>query len=73
MIDVAIEDTLFGHGIKEGELRQTRKMLLQLLKDRFKKVPKTVKSGIEATTELKRLEKALLQVQQLNNLDDLQL
>jgi hypothetical protein len=57
--------------IEEGELRQARKMLLQLLKDRFKKVPKTVKSRIEATMKLKPLEKATIQVRKLDKLDDL--
>jgi hypothetical protein len=57
----------------EGEVRGLRKVLQQLLKDRFKKVPKALKERIEASTDNSRLERAIRQVYRLERLEDIQL
>jgi hypothetical protein len=59
--------------MEEGELRAYRHALLQLLKIRFKKVPKTVKDRIEQMTDIKLLMSAHSQAAQVKKLDDLQL
>lgn len=59
--------------IEEGELRLARSLLIDMLKKRFRKVPKAVKQRIETTTELSQLKEAILEVMNLQSLDDLSL
>lgn len=68
-----ISDTLYGRGVAEGELRHARGVLAQLLKDRFRKLPKAVTQKIEQATSVGRLDRAILQVPRLTSLDELEL
>ena len=60
-------------GEAKGALQASRKLLRRLLEDRFGALPEAVSQRIEATTDLDRLEAAVLQVSRLQSLDDLQL
>lgn len=68
-----IAESLIEEGMEKGELRLARSLLLDMLKKRFRKVPKAVKQRIEATTELSRLKEAILNAMNLESLDDLRL
>ena len=59
--------------MEEGGLKVAREMLLELLKIRFKRVPKAVKDRIAQTTDITRLKSAHTQAAQLDKLEDLQL
>ena len=62
-----------ARGEARGALRASRKLLRGLLEDRFGALPEAVSQRIEATTDLDRLEAAVLQVSRLQSLADLQL
>jgi hypothetical protein len=68
-----IAESFIEEGMERGELRLARSLLLDLLKKRFRKVPKAVKQQIEATSDLSRLKEAILEVMNLQSLDDLRL
>jgi hypothetical protein len=56
-----------------GELRATRRHLRQQLANQFGALPETLVQQIESTTELERLEAALIQAPRLQSLEELQL
>jgi Putative transposase, YhgA-like len=60
-------------GETEGELRASRRMLRQLLADRFGTVPEAILQRIESSTDLDRLSAAALQVWRITAPEDLQL
>ena len=68
-----IAEALRAEGEAKGALRASRKLLRGLLEERFGALPEAVSQRIEATTDLDRLEAAVLQVSRLQSLDDLQL
>jgi hypothetical protein len=55
MADVLIEKGR-TEGLRQGALQALRKALLELLRGRFKKVPKAVEKTVNATDDLARLE-----------------
>jgi hypothetical protein len=65
------EGWLKGHS--EGELKVARRMLRQLLTDRFGEVPEAVVQRIESATDVDRLTAAALRVSRIDNPEDLQL
>jgi hypothetical protein len=62
-----------ARGRVEGELRATRKLLRQLLEDRFGPLPEALVQRIEASTELERLEAAVRQAPRVPGLEQLSL
>jgi hypothetical protein len=68
-----IAESLIEEGMEKGQLRLARSLLLDILKKRFRKVPKAVKQRIETTTELSRLRETILEAMNLESLDDLHL
>ncbi len=69
----AMGQTIADALMEEGGLKVAREMLLELLKIRFKRVPKAVKDRIAQTTDITRLKSAHTQAAQLDKLEDLQL
>jgi predicted transposase YdaD len=60
-------------GREEGKLLAVREVLLHLLRDRFRRVPKAVRQQIAATTDVQRLQACVLQVNKVESLDELPL
>jgi hypothetical protein len=68
-----IAESLIEEGMEKGELRLARSLLLDVLKKRFRKVPKAVKQRIDEATDVARLRAVILDPMSLNSLDDLRL
>jgi len=68
-----IADALREEGLKEGELRSTRKVLRQALTIRFGAVPEELDRRIEAITDQEQLAAAIHKVYQGAAVEELQL
>jgi predicted transposase YdaD len=62
-----------AEGRAEGSLQQTRRILEELLEQRFGQVPEAVRQRLHATDDLERLERAVLAVNEINNPGELPL
>jgi hypothetical protein len=62
-----------ARGQAEGELRATRRHLRQLLAGKFGPLPESLIQRIESVASLEGLEQALVQVQRLQSVEELQL
>ncbi len=62
-----------AEGEAKGQMREARRLLRNLLEDRFGPLPEVLAQRIEATADLERLRAAVRQVSHLSQLDDLQL
>ena len=60
-----------AEGRVEGELQASRKMLQRLLEGRFGALPELIARRINGTSDLNRLQDAVLQVSRLEKLEDL--
>jgi flagellar biosynthesis/type III secretory pathway protein FliH len=60
-----------AEGRLEGELQATRTLLRRLLEARFQSLPEAIIQRIDQTTDLNRLQEAVLRVSGLQKLDDL--
>jgi len=60
-------------GLKVGELRKGRDILLLLLKRRFGKLPSRIVKRIEATDDIKELDAWLERFEHAKTLDDMQI
>jgi hypothetical protein len=68
-----IAESIWQEGQAAGELRASRRMLLQFLISRFGALPEGVVQRIESCTDLERLVAAAQQVTTLDKPEDLQL
>ncbi|MCU0874202.1 MAG: hypothetical protein MUE50_17835, partial [Pirellulaceae bacterium] len=59
--------------IARGELEASRRLLRQLLEDRFGPVPDDLRGQIDQTKDLGRLERAIRRCPSLSSLDELEL
>ncbi len=62
-----------AEGQAQGELKSSRQLLRQLLEDRFGPLSESVRQRIEATTDIERVQAAVLQVLHVNSPEDLEL
>jgi hypothetical protein len=68
-----IAEALIEEGRKEGELRDARRVLCVLLRDRFPGLPEGLVERIDALEDLERLHSAIRQVYRVDKPDDLPL
>ena len=68
-----IAESIWEEGRLKGQLELSRRLLRQLLADRFGGVPEIVVQRIESATDVDRLTAAALQVRLIATPEDLQL
>ena len=65
-----IADMHVREGMRRGELRAARNLLVLLLQDRFGPIPEALAQQIEATEDLTRLQNCVLQATKVKNLSE---
>jgi len=68
-----LEEWAEERGIERGQLTNSRRLLRRFLENRFGPLPDDLRERIDQTTDLARLEEAILQSPSLRSLDELEL